>query len=108
MIVDRDVINSYHTHNDHKQRDNDMEQIFTKSEITLTTKSGVELMIFVVFVPYLDKYIVDNEVNIKRKDASWHKRCVETSVMMTGSRDYDRAMELAKCYLDGYAENFDN
>ena len=84
-----------------------MEKIFTKSEITLTTKSGVELMLFVVFVPYLDKYIVDNEVNVKRKDGSWHKRCLETSVSMSGSRDYERAMELAASYLDGYAMHFD-
>ena len=79
-----------------------MENIYTKSEVTVTTKSGVELMLFVVFVPYLDKYIVDNEVNVKRK-GSWHKRCLETSVMMSGSRDYDRAMELAALYLEGYA-----
>ena len=85
-----------------------MEQIFTKSEITLTTKSGAELMIFVVFVPYLDKYIVDDEVNVKRKEGGWQKRCVETSVMMSGSRDYERAMELAKCYLEGYAKHFDD
>ena len=84
-----------------------MEQIFTKSEVVVTTKSGIELMLFVVFVPYLDKYIVDCEVNVRRKDGSWHKRCVETSVMMAGSRSYERAMELAKCYLDGYAANFD-
>lgn len=80
-----------------------MENIYTKSEIIVTTKSGVELMLFVVFVPYLDKYIVDNEVNVKRKDGSWHKRYVGTSVSMTGSREYGRAMELAKCYLEGYA-----
>ena len=84
-----------------------MEQIFTKSEVILTTKSGAELMLFVVFVPYLDKYMVDCEVNIKRKNGSWHKRCIETSVMMTGSRDYDRAIELAESYLDGYAMHFD-
>ena len=80
-----------------------MESIYTKSEVTVTTKSGVELMLFVVFVPYLDKYIVDNEVNVKRRDGSWHKRCVETSVMMTGSRCYERAMEFAALYLEGYA-----
>lgn len=85
-----------------------MEQIFTKSEVVVTTESGVELMLFVVFVPYLDKYIVDNEVNIKLKDHSWHKRCVDTSVMMTGSRSYKRAMELAECYLEGYANHFDD
>ena len=85
-----------------------MEKIYTKSEVTVTTKSGAELMLFVVFVPYLDKYIVDNEVNIKRKSGSWHKRCVETSVMMSGSRCYERAMELAASYLDGYAEHFDD
>lgn len=84
-----------------------MEQIFTKSEIKVTTKSGVELMVFVVFVPYLDKYIIDNEVNVKRKCGSYHKHCVETSVMMSGSRCYERAMELAKFYLDGYASHFD-
>ncbi len=84
-----------------------MEKIYTKSEVIETTKSGVELMLFVVFVPYLDKYIVDNEVNVKRKDGSWHKRCLETSVMMSGSRDYDRAMELAILYLEGYAMHFD-
>ena len=84
-----------------------MENIYTKSEVNVTTKSGVELMLFVVFVPYLDKYIVDNEVNVKRKDGSWHKRCLETSVSMTGSRCYERAMELAACYLDGYAMHFD-
>ena len=94
-------------HTYHKQRDNDMEKIYTKSEVTVTTKSGVELMLFVVFAPYLDKYIVDNEVNIKRKDDSWHKRCVETSVMMSGSRDYERAIELAALYLEGYAMHFD-
>lgn len=85
-----------------------MEKIFTKSEVVVTTKSGVELMLFVVFVPYLDKYIVDNEVNIKRRDASWHKRCIETSVMMSGSRSYERAMELAACYLEWYAAHFDD
>lgn len=85
-----------------------MERIYTKSEIKVTTESGVELMLFVVFVPYLDKYIVDDEVNIKLKGHSWHKRCVETSVSMTGSRSYGRAMELAKCYLDGYAVHFDD
>ena len=84
-----------------------MEKIFTKSEVVMTTKSGVELMLFVVFVPYLDKYILDNEVNIKRK-GSWYKRCVDTSVMMSGSRDYGRAMELAKCYLEGYSVHFDD
>ena len=84
-----------------------MENIYTKSETKVTTKSGVELMLFVVFVPYLDKYIVDNEVNVKRKDGSWHKRCVETSVMMTGSRCYERAIELATLYLEGYAMHFD-
>jgi len=86
----------------------DMEQIFTKSEVTVTTKSGVELMLFVVFVPYLDKYIVDSEVNIKRKEGGWQKRCVETSVSMTGSRSYERAMELAACYLEGYAIHFED
>lgn len=85
-----------------------MELIFTKSEVVVTTKSGVDLMLFVVFVPYLDKYIVDNEVNVKRKDGSWHKRCLDTSVMMTGSRSYERAMELAASYLDGYAVHFDD
>lgn len=85
-----------------------MEQIYTKSEVTITTKSGVELMVFVVFVPYLDKYIVDNEVNIKRKNGSWHKRCIETSVSMTGSRSYERAMELAILYLEGYATHLDD
>lgn len=85
-----------------------MEQIYTKSEVTVTTKSGIELMVFVVFVPYLDKYIVDNEVNVKHKEGGWQKRCVEMSVSMTGSRSYDRAMELAKCYLDGYAVHFDD
>ena len=85
-----------------------MEQIFTKSEVVVITKSGTELMLFVVFVPYLDRYMVDCEVNIKRKNGSWHKRCIETSVMMTGSRDYDRAMELAASYLDGYATHFDD
>lgn len=84
-----------------------MERIYTKSEVVVTTKSGVKLMLFVVFVPYLDKYIVDCEVNIKRKNGSWHKRCVDTSVSMTGSRDYDRAMELAALYLEGYAMHFD-
>lgn len=84
-----------------------MENIYTKTEVTVTTKSGAELMLFVVFVPYLDKYIVDCEVNVKRK-GSWHKRCVETSVSMTGNRSYDRAMELAKCYLEGYANHFDD
>ena len=85
-----------------------MENIFAKSEVSVTTKSGAELMLFVVFVPYLDKYIVDNEVNVKRKDGSWHKRCLDTSVMMTGCRSYERAMDLAKCYLDGYAAHFDD
>ena len=84
-----------------------MENIYTKTEITVTTKSGAELMLFVVFVPYLDKYIVDDEVNVKRKEGGWQKRCVGTSVSMTGSRSYDRAMELAKCYLEGYAMHFD-
>ena len=84
-----------------------MEKIFTKSEVVITTKSGVDLMLFVVFVPYLDKDIVDNEVNVKRK-GSWHKRCVETSVMMTGSRCYERATGLAECYLEGYAEHFED
>jgi len=108
MIVDRDVINRYHTRNDHKQRDKVMEKIFTKSEIKVTTKSGIELMLFVVFVPYLDKYIIDNEVNIKRKGGSYHKRYIDTSVSMTGSRDYERAIELAECYLEGYAAHFDD
>lgn len=85
-----------------------MENIFAKSEVVVTTKSGTELMIFVVFVPYLDRYIVDNEVNVKLKSGSWHKRCVETSVSMTGSRSYERAMELAASYLDGYALHFDD
>ena len=85
-----------------------MENIFTKSEITLTTKSGAELMVFVVFVPYLDKYIVDNEVNVKHKEGGWQKRCVETSVSMTGSRCYERALELAKWYLEGYARHLDD
>jgi len=94
-------------HTTHKQRDNVMELISTKSEITLTTKSGAELMVFVVFVPYLDKYIVDDEVNIKRK-GSWHKHCVETSVSITGSRSYERAIELATHYLEGYSIHFDD
>jgi len=95
-------------HNTQTKRYEIMENIYTKTEVTVTTKSGIELMVFVVFVPYLDKYIVDDEVNIKRKDGGWQKRCVETSVMMSGSRDYERAIELAKCYLDGYAANFDD
>jgi len=85
-----------------------MENIYTKSEIKVTTRSGVELMVFVVFVPYLDKYIVDNEVNVKHKEGGWQKRCVGTSVSMTGSRSYERAMELAASYLDGYAVHFDD
>ena len=85
-----------------------MENIFAKSEVVVTTNSGVELMIFVVFVPYLDRYMVDCEVNIKRKNGSWHKRCIETSVSMTGSRSFERAIELAECYLEGYAIHFDD
>jgi hypothetical protein len=107
-IVDIAAINNYHTHINYKQRDKVMEKIYTKSEVIVTTKSGVELMLFVVFVPYLDRYIVDSEVNVRRKDGSWHKRCVETSVSMTGSRCYERAIELAECYLDGYAEHFED
>lgn len=33
---------------------------------------------------------------------------VGTSASMTGSRCYDRAMELAECYLEGYAVHFDD
>jgi hypothetical protein len=85
-----------------------MENIFAKSEVVVITKSGTELMLFVVFVPYLDRYIVDCEVNVKHKDGRWHKRCIETSVSMTGSRDYERAMELATHYLEGYSAHFDD
>ena len=85
-----------------------MEKIFTKSEVVVTTKSGVELMLFVVFVPYLDKYMVDCEVNVRRKNGSWHKRCIETSVSITGSRSYERAIELATHYLEGYSIHFDD
>lgn len=75
-----------------------------KRIIEHTTDAGTHLKLYVVFVPYINKWVVDCEVHRKEKNTCYQKVCpVYSTHKMFASESEKEAIRYGRDYLYGYA-----
>lgn len=75
-----------------------------KRIIEHTTDAGTHLKLYVVFVPYINKWIVDCDVHRKEKNTCYDKVCsVHSTRNMYASECEDDAVRHGEAFLTGYA-----
>lgn len=67
------------------------------------TDAGTHLKLYVVFVPYINKWVVDCEVHRKEKNTCYEKVCpVYSTRSMFASECENEAILFGENYLKGY------